>query len=1092
MNSIMFSRFGRAKAALVFAFVGISLSSALPASAQQFGQMPPQYQRFEWQIVQSRSFDVYHHQGGAYLGQYAAATLEESFKTVQRVLGLSFTEKLEVIIYNSPNEALQTNARDILVPKGLLNVNDVRRNRMVVAFNGDWYDFKRSLARELVHGVLNTVFHGAAMPPSVGGQFDLPAWFSGGLAEYLSNDGMSAETDMALRDIILSDRFTSLSTLEPMLRVPVGHAFFWYVGEKFGAGRIGELITRTRGLRSVETAFRSTFGLSLEGFSTIWRRDLKEMYSPDVAKYEDIEKIATRITDTEKDGSFMNADPVWSPVSDKAGDKLAYLSAQGGAERNAQWQVMVQFDGKQQKRTERILSTGRDFEWERSLLRIGSSLLSWKADGTQLAAVVSGGGYDGIVLANPSTGAQQRIETSLQNITGVAFAPDGKSIALTASENEAANLYLYDLTAKKLTKLTNDVFTESEPAWSPDGKILYFLSNRLGTLSTNTSSATVAMWEYAVQSSDVYALNIATKRIERITSTPQERKMALSLTQDGKRLLYVSDRNGIYNAIDYNLAAKTFTPRTSLLAGMREFGLTRDGSKMSLAALKKGALNIFTISNAPADRKIKEPEPTELRKQSIERESAAEKALGRATLPAAGNGDGAANNPNDGIIVQQAPDTLRGYGKVDLTFEGQKMVEPKPEVLAQTARQNALEASDYTVPGKYPSAPMEYGLGMLSWFLTPTFDTFFGGWGAQEPQAFISNFALSGQALWTDPLGNHRLFATASVMPLSYWNNDQFISYSYLPELIDYEASLFRYARGAYIIEQREAVPSLLTYWGGAFKAMLPLSQTMRLEGKLAAVVSVRESLQATSTQVNRTDFVLAPELRFVMDNSEMGYFGPTSGARSFVQVEGVPGMAGQSFARIFGDYRQYIPIKNIATVVGRVAAGTNLGGTSQNFLAGGQENVVLGRSIGPDILPFNRAEDVYFAQAVMPMRAFSIADAQGRNFFVANLECRVSILSSESTSGFLNSLLNGLQGVVFVDAGSAWTNTLRLSTPRALFDTFNQYVGLADGDLLVSVGVGLRTYLLGQYPVKVDMAWQNLQGGLMLPRVVVGFGYNF
>ncbi len=152
----------------------------------------------------------------------------------------------------------------------------------------------------------------------------------------------------------------------------------------------------------------------------------------------------------------------------------------------------------------------------------------------------------------------------------------------------------------------------------------------------------------------------------------------------------------------------------------------------------------------------------------------------------------------------------------------------------------------------------------------------------------------------------------------------------------------------------------------------------------------------------------------------------------------------------------------------------------------------MLGRSIGPDILPFNRAEDIYFAQAVMPMRAFSIADAQGRNFFVANLECRVSILSSENTSGFLNSLLNGLQGVVFVDAGSAWTNTLRLNTPRALFDTFNQYVGLADGDLLVSVGVGLRTYLLGQYPIKVDMAWQNLQGGLMLPRVVVGFGYNF
>ncbi len=1105
MNRFLLSRSCRTKAtseststvallvAFVVAVVGFSLTAFAPIFAQQFGQMSPQYQRFEWNVIQSRSFDVYHHQGGAYLGQYAAATLEESFKTVQRTLGLSFTEKVDVIIYNSPNAALQSNARDILLPKDPLNLSDVRRNRIVVAFNGDWYDFKRSLTRELVRGVLNTVFHGTVMPQSVGGQFELPAWFSDGLAEFLSNDGMSVETDMALRDIILSDRFTSsLSALEPSLRTPIGHAFFWYVGEKFGAGRIGELVTRTRGLRSVESAFRSTFGLSLEGFSTIWRRDLKELYGADAAKYEDIEKNSTRITDAGRDGSQMNSNPAWSPVNDKTGDKLAYLSAQGSTERSAQWQVMVLFDGKQ-KRTERIAGMGRDFEPERSLLRPGgASLLSWKSDGTQLAAVVSGNGTDAILLANPSTGAQQRIELGLENITGIAFAPDGKSIAIAASEHEASNLYLYDLAAKKLSKLTNDVFTESEPAWSPDGKIVYFLSNRMGTLTANASSATVAMWDYAVQSSDVYALTLATKRIERITNTPQERKIALALTQDGKRLFFVSDRNGIYNVFDFNLIAKTLTPRTSLLAGMREFGLSRDGAKMSLAALKKGSLNIFTLI-APLDRKVKEPEPTELRKQSLERESAAEKALGRAVTPSSPGGEGGeASSVADGIIVQQAPDTLRGYGKVDLTFENQKMVEPKPEVLAQTARQTALEASDYSVPGKYPSVPMEYGLNLLTWSITPSFDTFFGSLNVLNQQPLGSNFDLSAQGLWADPLGNHRLYATVGILPLSYWNNEQFVSYSYLPELIDYEVSLFRYARGTYIIDQREAIPSLLTYWGGAFKATLPLTQAMRLEGKLAALNTVRASFQSTGTQVNRSDFILAPELRFVLDNSETGYFGPISGSRGFVQVDAVPGMAGLSFARVFGDYRQYIPIKNIATIVGRVAAGSNLGGTPQNFLAGGQEQLVIGRTFGPDILPFNRAEDMYFVQSVMPMRAFSIADAQGRNFFVANIECRIPILSSENISGFLNSLLNGLQGVVFIDAGSAWTNTLRLNTPRALFDTFQQYVGLADGDLLISVGAGLRTYLLGQYPVKVDVAWQNLQGGLMLPRVLVGFGYNF
>lgn len=1054
------------------------------ASAQQFGKMSPQYQTFQWQLIESRSFDVYHHQGGAYLGQFAAATLEEHFKLVQRTLGIAFNEKLDVIVYNSPNDALQTNARDALVARGLLGVNDVHRNRIVVAFAGDWYEFKRSLARELVRGVLAQIFHGSVAPSALGGQFELPQWFSGGLAEYLSNDGMTAETDMALRDIILNDRFTSFAALEPALRVPVGHAFFWYVGEKFGAGRIGEFLTRTRGLRSMENAFRTTFGLSLDGFATIWRRDLKEMFASDATKYEDPDKIATRLTDTDKDGSEANTNPVWSPVNDKAGEKFAYLSAQGGS-----WQVMVQIEGKQ-KRLERVLSTGRDFEQERSMVQKNAALLSWKPDGTQLATVAWGGSADAVMLVNPASGAQQRLELGVQNITGLAFSPDGKTLALTASERESPNVYLYDIAAKKLSKLTNDIFTESAPVWSPDGKMLYFISDRLGTLSLGSSSATasVPMWDYAVQSSDVYALNLSAKRMERITNTPGERKIALAPTQDGKRLLYISDRNGIYNVYDFNLIAKTLTPRTSLCAGVREFGLSKDGAKMTFSALKKGALNLFTLS-APLDRKIKDPDATELRKQSAERESAAEKALGRAAVPSSG-AEGAISTDGGGIIVQTVPDTLRGYGKVDVTFSQQKMVTPNAELQAQAARQEAMEANDYSTPGKYPSMPVPYSLALTTWTITPTFDTFFAGRPFQVQGGLFGSFGLGAQGLWTDPLGNHRLFATANIMVSNLTNNDQFISYSYLPELIDYEIQLFRSARENLVIDQREAILSILSYWGAAFKASLPFSSVMRLEGKLSILNTLRNSDQAA--RVNRSDFVLAPEVRLVLDNTETGFFGPVSGSRGFLQADGVPGMAGLSFARIIGDYRQYIPIKNIATIVGRVSAGTNFGGTPQNFLAGGQENLVLGRALGPDILPINRAEDLYFLQAVMPMRAFSLADAQGSNFVVANIECRVSLLQSENSSNFLNSILSGLQGVAFLDIGSAWTSTLRLNTPRAIFDTFNQYVGLADGDLLMSVGLGLRTYLLGQYPVKIDMAWQNLQGGIMLPRFIVGFGYNF
>ncbi|MCU0426857.1 MAG: BamA/TamA family outer membrane protein [Candidatus Kapabacteria bacterium] len=1054
----------------------------LQAQAPRFGTFSPQYQPLEWKMMESRSADVYHHQGGAYLARFAAITLEESLKPLQRIFSAPITDKMVLIVYTTPYDALQDNSRTVSLPAGVSDINTLNRNRMVVSFTGDWYEFKRSIIRELTRGVMNTVFYGGVLPQKTGGEFAVSEWFLEGLAEYVANDAsMTAETDMAMRDILLSDRFTTFGALEQQYRIPIGHAFFWYVGEKFGAGRISELISRLRGLRSLENAFRTTFGLTLDGFAAVWRRDMKDIFTADAASFEDADKIATRLTDTDKDGSQANSDPVWSPVSDKNGDKFAFLSAQGDV-----WQVMVQFEGKF-KRLERVLNTGREFNASRAMLPKSASLLSWKPDGTQIAAVVSGNGADGVMLVNPTTGAQQRLEIALKTITALAFSPDGKLLALSAVENESPNLFLFDIAGKKLSKLTNDVFTDAEPTWSPDGKTLYFLSDRASNLATSSSTASVQMWEQAVQNTDIYAYSFATKKIERLTTTPSERKIALALSPDGKRLFYSSDRNGLYNLYDYNLVAKTITPRTNIQGGIREFGFTRGGAGMTFSAIKKGGLNIFTLQ-AALDRKIPEPNATTLRKQSLERESAAEKALGRAAQPSSSEGT---QQPSDGIIVQYAPDTLRGYGKVDLTLENQKMVLPNPELLAQAARQQAVEENDFSTPGQLPSQPVEYNLNLVTWDLAPTFDTFFSASPAVSQSTIMGNFGLKADGLWMDAPGNHRLYAMANLATvlLNLNNNDALLSYTYLPETVDFEFQLFRTARENLIVDQREAVRAVLSYWGGSAKAMLPLSASMRLEGKVAVMNALRNSSQ---TRVNRSDFIVAPELRFVLDNAEIGYMGPQAGMRGSVTIDGVPGLGGLSFVRAIADFRQYIPVKNLATVAIRLSAGTNLGDTPQNFLAGGQENMILGRTFAPEILPLNRAEDLYFLQPVMPLRGFAIADGQGRNFAGANVEVRVPLLQQENTSSFLSSLLYGLQAVAFLDVGSAWTNPLRLNVPRAIFDTFDRYVGLAGGDLLMSFGAGLRTYIMGTLPVRIDLAWQNLQTGLMQPRFTVGMGYNF
>ncbi|MCS6807483.1 MAG: hypothetical protein RML40_02225 [Bacteroidota bacterium] len=1055
----------------------------LYAQAPQFGSMRTQYQTLEWRMIEARSFDVYYHQGGEYLGQYAAAVLEESFKSVQRILGTALTDRLPVVVYTSPYEAEQSNVKEALIPFALSDINILRRSRMVVAFKGDWYEFKRDIVRELTRGIIHLVLYGAVLPPAVGGQFEVPEWCIEGLAEFCANDGtVTYETDMALRAIVSNERFATLNAVERSSIVPIGHALFWYISEKFGAGRIAEFITRVRGLRSMENAFRTTFGLSIDAFSAVWKRELKELYAPDAARSDNIEKIATRITDTDKDGSQANVHPVWSPVRDKSGaERLAYLSAQANT-----WHVMLYTDGKQ-KRLERVLSTGKTFEPLRALFWSSTSLLAWRPDGTQIAAVVSTDGADGVMLVNPTTGAQQRLDVRFRIIKGIAWSPDSKLLALAATENEATNLYLYDIATKRLSKLTNDVFTELEPTWSPDGKVLYFLSDRGANLTVASSSASVQLWEYPVHHSDIYSYTLATKQITRLTSTPNERKISLALAHDGKRLLYVSDRSGIYNVYELNLTTYTSTARSNLQYGAWDVELSRSSSLLTFSAMTKSGLNIFSLS-APFERKVSEPEPTQLRKQSMERESAAEKVLAGTSAFS----EDTKVQQSHGLIVQYAPDTLRGYGRVALTFENQKMVIPNSEILSQAALQQSRDDNTFAIPGKYPTVPVEYQLGLVTWSATPTFDTFFSSSPSVFQETLLSNLGMVVQGLWMDALGDHRLFAMANLASvlLNLNNNDVLLSYTYLPQIIDYEVQLFRSGRENIIIDQREPVRVLLAYWGASGKAILPLSSDMRIEGKLAILNTLRSSDR--TPRVNRSDIILAPEARFVIDNAEIGFFGPISGIRASVQIDAVPGMAGLGFVRGIGDYRQYVSIHNIGTLVARIAAGTNLGDTPQNFLAGGQENAVLGRSVAPEILPFNRAEDIYFVHPVMPLRGFSIADAQGRNFFSVNVEARVMLLRPEHTSSFLSSILYGVQAVCFVDIASAWTNPLRLNLPRAVFDTFDRYVGLAGGDLLMSLGVGIRTYAFGSFPVRVDMAWQNLQSGLMQPRLTIGFGYNF
>lgn len=70
-------------------------------------------------------------------------------------------------------------------------------------------------------------------------------------------------------------------------------------------------------------------------------------------------------------------------------------------------------------------------------------------------------------------------ESRVDNFADLRWSPDGNYLAYTIwLENQFRQIRLYDLSTGQVTQLTTDRFESFSPAWSTDGKWIYFLSDR--------------------------------------------------------------------------------------------------------------------------------------------------------------------------------------------------------------------------------------------------------------------------------------------------------------------------------------------------------------------------------------------------------------------------------------------------------------------------------------------------------------------------------------------------------------------------------------------------------------------------------------
>ncbi len=1054
------------KRLVLFAVFAALASGSLYAQNSSFGKNKVQYKKFDWQFVQTSHFDVYFSQDGYDLAAFTADAAEDAYDSIRKILRYEITNRISIVVHNSHNEFQQTNVVGEYMEEGIGGVTELFKNRIVIPFEGSYQQFRHVIHHELVHAVLNDMFYGGSIQALLASRSPLvlPGWMNEGFAEYAALK-WDSNSDMFIRDATIHNYLPPIEYLGGYFAYRGGQSVWNYIATKYGESKITEIMTRVRGTRSIEQGFRTTIGLSLKELSERWEKEQKVLYWPDVAKREEPDEYSKQLTDHTKDENFYNTSPAISPQ----GDKIAFMS-----DRDNYFDVylMSASDG---KILDKLVSGQRTNNFEE--LHLLTPGLTWSPDGKQVALAVKAGETDAIMVVDAESGSQEKISFDLDGIFSVDWSSSGDQIAFTGLKTPQSDIYLYNVKTKELRNLTNDVFSDSDPVMSHDGKTIYFCSDRRSYTDRSKLPPRFSMSEFQFSGRDLYSISVETGEISRVAGVPDADDSSPVVSPDGKKLLFISDRNGINNVYEHDLASGKDRPITNSLTGIYQLSISDDGSKMAFASLHEAGFDVF-LMRAPFERalNVAELEPTEYIKERLNIPRSGKPV---ATLTSVKKSTDTVTVMNNVIVMTDTAKEESHYvapSQLDLknfVFTDQAMrdtmanAKPSPYTFQPTGN---VDADGNYVPHKYKlnfSPDLVYG--------TAAYSTFYGVEGATL-------------MLFSDMMGDHQIMFQTNLL-LDLKNSDYGLAYFYLPNRLDIGFQGFHSARFLYVNDIFGGV-SLYRFrqWALGVAASYPISRFTRLDFSAMWLNLSKENLEDTREPAQRRSFIL-PTVSYVWDNSvwQGGWFGPNNGSRFNVSAYGSAKFNDQSLdlQTVSFDYRSYTPLFKDFVLVLRGTGGLSNGKDRQNFFIGGNEGWINRRFDG-NTFPIVNVEDYAFLTPVLPMRGFNYNAQMGTRFGLLNFEARFPMIRYLIGGSILPLGFQNILGAGFVDIGSAWSHTGSWQgfqrTPSGSVRT---------KDLLIGMGIGTRLVFFG-FPLRLDVAWSYDGGELSRPIYYVSLGPEF
>lgn len=1068
----------------------ILLLGSFGNSFGQFGQNKVQYKFYNWNYIQTTHFDIYFDENSPEIAEFTAYVAETSINDMQTRLKYEINNRIPIIVYNSHNDFQETNTTDEYLSQGVGGFTEPFKNRVVLPFEGSYTKFRHVINHELVHAFMMDMLYGGTVQNIIakGISLQLPLWYMEGMAEYISSD-WETNSEMFVSDAVLHETLPDIPMLNGYYAYRGGQSLLYYISKKYGREKIGEILEKTKGTGSVDEGIKASIGLTIEELNDNWKKYLKKEYWPQIDKRSDPDEFAKRLTNNKKDGGFYNTSPAISPQ----GDKIAFIS-----DRDVYLNIYIMnaFDGKIIKE---VVESGRTNDFEE--LNVLFPSLTWSPDNKKIALSVKSGGFDVIQIVDTETEESEHLPIKLEGIESVSWSPDSSCIAFIGSNNKQSDVYLFNFNSKQLDNLTNDIFSEEDITWSPDSKSVIFSSDRGDYLAEKMLPKDFVIYKHNYRQLDLYKYDFNTKDVYRITDWKYSNEKSSAVSDDGKTLIFVSDKNGIDNLYKISLdkindttkscLGKAF-PITNSLSGVSQLSITKDTKKLVFTGLYNTGYNIFLISNPFELEKIAdELEYTKFMAEYIDKKTHPEIDSSVTKVDSIKISIPKLVKFDETIVSTIAkPDSVEGNTERDIFVGSVVQHKDSTSIVKDEEYKNYIFGGDTflvdstkidtTRQNLFTQKLDEDGNYLVNKYkINFSPDLIYANAGYSSLYGLLGTTVLS----FSDMLGNHRLVGVTSLQ-VDLKNSDYGLAYYYLKNRTNYGIEGFHTARFVYLSRPLGSELYRFRSFGGVFSINYPISRFYRLDAGLSLLNVSSENLDDYTVPAEKELYII-PSISIVHDNTLWGYFSPIQGERFNLTLFGNTGINDRTkaFYSITWDYRKYFRFWYDNSFVFRLSGGYSGGANPQRFFIGGTENWI-NRHFSTTEVPLTNASDFAFLTPALPLRGYDYAEQLGTKYTLLNLELRMPIIRYLVT-GPLPILFQNILGGAFIDMGSAWDNTKKLK----LFGK-NEGNATVTKDLLIGTGVGIRFNFIFLW--RVDCAWAYNGQHFTRPRYYLSLGLDF